>query len=299
MTKRSMSRRRFVGTGAATTGSLALGLSGTRRGFSRAAAQGERLSGQIIISTIQNPDDEAKEALTSAYNEQQPDVEIIWETQDTEAGEYATYLGTLLSASDVRPDIVSGNYVSTFRGYVNLARYRRETNPYTGNPWDVDVDWDFYRGVNASGERIMLPTRSVHINWFYNKDIFNEVGIQAPITWEQFVEVSSALNEAGYTPIVANYDYQVPQWFAEVYFDQYHTHWVETVRAKPGDWNYLPELDDAFVYNPENPNLHNTYTYNVQRFYKAIADGELRFDTAEVAAIAENMSQVFRALCDQ
>ncbi|MGI8643312.1 MAG: ABC transporter substrate-binding protein [Thermomicrobiales bacterium] len=293
MTKQSLSRRRFVGTGAAATGSLALGLQGTRGRVSPAAAQGQQLEGTIVISTIQNPDDQAKQALTDAYNEQQPGVEIVWETQDTQAGEYSTYLGTLLAASDVRPDIVSGNYVSTFRGYVNLERYRRQTNPYTGNPWDVDVDWDFYRGTNAAGERIMLPTRSVHINWFYNKDIFSEVGIQPPTTWEQFTEVSAALAEAGHTPIVANYDYQVPQWFAEVYFDQFHTHWIETVRAKPGDWNYIPELDDAFVYNPENPNLHNTYTYNVQRFYKGIADGELRFDTPEVAAIAENMGQVF------
>lgn len=293
MSNRHITRRRFIGTGAAATGGLALGLHRTQRRVSGAAAQGQQLEGQIVISTIQNPEDEAKEALTAAYNEQQPNVEIVWETQDTQAGEYATYLGTLLASNEIRPDVVSGNYVSTFRGYVNLERYRRQTNPYTGNPWDKDLDWDFFRAVNPAGERIMLATRSVHINWFFNKDIFADIGAVPPTTWSEFAEVSQKLADAGVTPIVANYDYQVPQWFAEVYFDQYHTHWIETVRAKPGDWNYVPELDDAYVYNPENPNIHNTYTYSPQRFYKGIADGELRFDTPEVAAIVENMAKVF------
>lgn len=293
MTNPHINRRRFVSSGAAAAGGLTLGLHGTQRRVSGAAAQDQQLEGQIVISTIQNPEDEAKKALTDAYNEQQPNVEIIWETQDTQAGEYATYLGTLLASNEIRPDIVSGNYVPTFRGYVNFERYRRQTNPYTGNPWDKDLDWDFFRAVNPAGERIMLATRSVHINWFYNKDIFNEVGAQAPTTWAEFVEVGTKLAEAGHTPIVANFDYQVPQWFAEVYFDQYHTHWIETVRAKQGDWIYNPALDPEYVYNPENPNIHNTYTYNVQRFYKGIADGELRFDTPEVAAIVENMAKVF------
>lgn len=293
MTKRTLNRRRFVGTGAAATGGLALGLQGTLGRISPAAAQGQQLEGTIVISTLQNPEDEAKKALSDGYKEQQPNVEIIWETQDTQAGEYATYLGTLLAANDVRPDLVSGNYVSTYRGYVNLERYRRQTNPYSGHAWDQDLNWDFSRGLNAAGERILLSTRSVHINWFYNKDIFNEVGVEPPTTWAEFADVSAKLADAGHTPIVANYDYQVPQWFAEVYFDQYHTHWIETIRAQPGDWNYVPELDDAFVYDPSIKDLHTTYTYNVQRFYKALADGELRFDTPEVAAIVENMATIF------
>ena len=298
-TDRRLSRRRLLGTGAALAGGLALtpgalrAAPGVRR-VSAAAAQGQQFQGRLVIGTSANPEDPAKEALAAAYREQQPGVEIAWETQDREPAEYTSWLGTQLAAGDIALDIVSGNYLPTFRGYVNLDQYRRTTNPYTGNPWDQDLDWDFFRSVNEAGERNMLATRSVHINWFYNQDLFTRAGVAAPpTTWAEFAEVCATLQEAGITPIAANYDWQVPQWFAEVYFDQYHTHWVETVRAKEGDWNYDPELDGAFVYNPEDPNLHNTYTYNVQRFLKAIRDGELRFDTPEIEAVVGNMAQVF------
>lgn len=303
MTHPLVTRRRFLGTGAALAGGLALGPAcGPRavvaapraaRRLSRAAAQGTQLSGQLVISTILNPEEAQQRALADAYRVAQPGVEIVWETQDREPAEYASFLGTQLAAGEIRPDIVSGNYVPSYRGYVNLDRYRRQTNPHTGNPWDQDLNWDFIREINAAGERIMLPTRSVHINWFYNEDLFAQAGVQPPTTWTQFVEVAAALDAAGITPIVANYDNQVPQWFAEVYFDQYHTHWVETVRAQPGDWNYLPEIDDAFVDDPTNPNLHMSYTYSPQRFFQGVRDGVLRFDTPEVAALVGNMAQVF------
>jgi ABC-type glycerol-3-phosphate transport system substrate-binding protein len=296
MTRHRLTRRRFLGTGAALAG-VALGPRGaaaTPAGprVSR-ATQGAQLSGQLVVSTIQNPEPQQQQALADAYRAVQPGVEIVWETQDREPAEYTSFLGTQLAAGEIRPDIVSGNYVPTFRGYVNLDRYRRQTNPHTGNPWDQDLNWDFTRDTNSAGERIMLATRSVHINWFYNRTLFAQAGVEPPTTWAEFADVAGRLQEAGITPIVANYDYQVPQWFAEVYFDQYHTHWVETVRAQPGDWNYFPEIDDAFAYDPTNPNLHLTYTYNRQRFFQGIRDGVLRFDTPEVAAVAGNMARIF------
>jgi ABC-type glycerol-3-phosphate transport system substrate-binding protein len=285
-----ITRRRLLGSSAALAGSLAMS-PGVR--ISRAAAQGKQFSGKLVIATIQNPVDKAKQALADAYKAQQSGVEIAWETQQRQPDEYTSYLGTQLAAGDIALDIVSGNYFDSFRGYVNLDQYRRTTNPYTGHPWDQDLDWDFYRGINAAGERTMLATRSVHINWFYNKDLFAKAGVEPPKTWTEFVDVSAKLKDAGITPIVGNYDYQIPQWFAEVYFDQYHTDWVNTVRAQSGDWNYDPTIDDAFQYDPTNPNLHNTYTYNQQRFYGGIRDGKLRFDTPAVAEIVKNMSAIF------
>jgi ABC-type glycerol-3-phosphate transport system substrate-binding protein len=289
-----LSRRRLLGTGAALTGGLTLGgLAPGAQRVSRAAQEGRQFQGQIVITIQGNPHQSAQQALVDAYRAVQPGVEVIWEVQDREPAEYTAFLGTQLAAGDIRPDVVSGNYVPTFRGYVNFDQYRRTVNPYTGNTWDVDLNWDFSRAINASGERIMLPTRAVHITWFYNEDLFAQAGVMPPTTWANWVEVCAKLREAGITPIVGNFDYQIPQWFAEVYFDQYHTHWVETVRAQPGDWNYDPALDDVFQYDPDNPDLHNTYTYNQQRLYQGIRDGTLRFDTPEVAEIVRNMAAIF------
>ncbi|MCC8101396.1 MAG: ABC transporter substrate-binding protein [Clostridiales bacterium] len=36
---------------------------------------------------------------------------------------------------------------------------------------------------------------------FYNKAIFDEVGVEEPTTWEEFLEVCQAIKDAGYTPL--------------------------------------------------------------------------------------------------
>jgi ABC-type glycerol-3-phosphate transport system substrate-binding protein len=290
-------RRRLLGTGAALTGSFALsnaalGASGSERRFSRAAAQGVQYTGQIVIAIKQNPAAAAKEALISAYQAEQPGVEIIWEDQNLDPIDYTSYLGTQFAAGDIRLDLVSANYLPTFQGYINFDQYRSSVNPYTDMPWEQDLDWDA-SGTNASGERDLLTTRTVRMGWFYNKTLFAEAGVEPPANWSDFVEVCAQLDAAGITPIVANYEWQVPQWLSEIHWDQYHVDWVETIRAQPGDWNFDPERDGNFTYDPTNPYLHNTFTYNVQRFWQAIQDGVIRVDTPEVAEIARNMAQVY------
>lgn len=292
LSRRSALRAGLTASAASVIGTqVAFASTGSHATYQFAPAQS--LSGRIVIGTSQNPDQPVKDALVAAYQERQPDVEIVWETADRPAAEYSSWLGTQLAADDINLDIVSANYVSTYNGYVNLDMYRGATNPYSEQMWDADLNWDFNRAVNPTGERIMLSTRAVHINWFYNQDIFDEVGVEPPTTWDEFVQVATALSEAGYTPVGINYDWQLPQWFAEIYFDQYHVDWIETVRAQEGDWNYDPALDGEFELVPDDPFIHNMYTYSPQRFYKAVQDGTLRFDTPQIVEIVTNLKEMF------
>lgn len=301
----SLTRRRLLQGGVALTGLSAIGLNASalaapaHRPAINQLAPAQSLSGKVVIGINGNPEDPVKKALADAYKQQQPDVEIVWETAERPAGEYVSWLGTQLATDPPELDIVAGNYVNTYRGYVNLDQYRGTTNPYSNQIWDADLNWDFQRAVNGAGERIMLATRSVHINWFYNKDLFAKAGVEPPATWAEFVDVCAKLKDAGITPVGINFDWQLPQWFAEVYFDQYHVNWIETVRAQDGDWNYDPDLDGSFTMDPTNPDLHQTYTYNLQRFYKGLQDGTLRFDTPEVSAIVENLAQIFPKYANQ
>lgn len=283
-----LTRALAVGLSASTVGTLLATYGGTE-----GEAEAASLKGQLVIAISANPPKQAQQALTAAYKAKQPHVDIVWDTKNTQPAQYTSFLGTELAATNIRPDIVSGNYQATFRGYLNFDMYRKSRNPYTGRTWDQDLNWDFYRGTNTQGQRIMLATQAVHINWFYNKDLFAKAKVQLPKTWDQFAAVCAKLQQAGITPVVSNYDYMVPQWFAEVYFDQYHIDWVNTVRAHPGDWDYDPTLDGKFKFDPTDPNIHNKYTYNVQRFFRGIRDGKLRFDTPAVADIVKNMAAIF------
>ncbi|HEU0164550.1 MAG TPA: ABC transporter substrate-binding protein, partial [Thermomicrobiales bacterium] len=303
MSHPTITRRRLVQGGVALSGLTALTASGLDQSVlaspatnpaTRQLAPIQSLSGKVVIGINGNPDDSVKKALGDAYKQRQPGVDISWETAERAADDYMSWLGTQLATDPPGLDIVAGNYVSTYRGYVNLDQYRGTTNPYSNQVWDADLNWDLIRAVNGAGERIMLPTRSVHINWFYNKDLFTKAGVTAPpTTWAEFADVCAKLKASGVTPIGINFAWQLPQWFAEVYFDQYHIKWVDTVRAQDGDWNYDPDLDGSFSYDATDPNIHLKYTFSQQRFYKAIQGGTLRFDTPEMTALVGNLAQIF------
>lgn len=44
---------------------------------------------------------------------------------------------------------------------------------------------------------------------YYNRDIFDELGLEEPTTWDEFYAVTDALTEAGYIPLSAVYDMQL------------------------------------------------------------------------------------------
>lgn len=253
---------------------------------------GSTLSGTIVVSIPEKPETaNAIEELAAAYTKLNPGVEIVFEP--AVGGDYNIWLGTQLASGNIRPDVVAGNYQPSYDKYVNFDKYRYTTNPYTGNSWNDDLDFDFYAYRNEKAERVMLPTQSVHTLWFYNKTIFDSLGLEPPTNWDELVEVCEVLDAAGHTPIASNYSYMIPQWIIEVYWDQYNKDWHNIVRAQPGDFNYDDERDGSFVYDPSDITLGSNYNYNNNRFYRGIRDGEIRWDTPEFEAMISQFTRVF------
>jgi len=252
----------------------------------------KQYKGEIVIS-LDSASIEGFESLQEAYKKVQPDVKLIWEPKGGPGVDYTSILGTMLASGTPRPDIVAGAYMPTYNKYLNFDRYRYQTNPYTGNQWDEDLDWNFWVGKNAGGARSVLATQSVHIMWFYNKDIFNKLGLTPPTTWSEMVRVAEKINEAGIIPIASSYGYKVPLWMNEIYMDQFTRKWHDIVRAQPGDYNFDDEIDGKFVADPNDPFLNSKYNFNQARFYKGIKDGTIRFDTPEVAELVKNMAMLF------
>ncbi|MBO9607092.1 MAG: carbohydrate ABC transporter substrate-binding protein [Paenibacillaceae bacterium] len=263
-------------------------------------AQGKKYKGEIVVSINADPNahlEKAFDAVAEAYKKVQPDVKLIWEPGGST--EYAKWLGTQLAVGTPRPDIVSSNYQENYARYVNLDKYRKKVNPYTGNKWDQDIDFDFYAARNAKGERIMLPTQAVHIMWFYNKDIFDKLGLKPPKTWDELVSVSEKIKASGVTPIATQFGWKLNAWLPEIYADQYARNWHEIVRAQKGDYNYDDALDGAFKFDPKDPQIDLKYNYNPVRFYKGIKDGTIRFDTPQFTNWIANLAKVFPKYAQQ
>ncbi|GAB3436525.1 hypothetical protein GCM10027569_90030 [Flindersiella endophytica] len=257
-----------------------------------------RYQGEIVVATLQNPSPAAQQALTKAYQQYQPDVDIRWETQDwPDKGLYATWLSAQLAAAPTRPDIISGEYEPGFSNYVNLEEYRWRTNPYTGNAWDKDFLFARVRDLDATGKRTTIGTETQHLSWYYNQKVFDDLKLEPPANWDELVTVCETISATGVTPLSVSLSDAVIPWFAPTYFDQYHTSWAGIVRAREGDWDWDPRRPE-FVDDPDEQQLHVRYTFSPLRFYQALKDRRLRFDTPAVIEIMSNLGRIFPRYAD-
>lgn len=231
--------------------------------------------------------------LIDAYHEHHPEVEVVLELKGGTHGiSYGPWLTTQLASGDPRPDIVSGNSVAAPGTYVNYDYYRDAINPYTQRPWDEDLDFDWFTWYNLRGERTMLAVNSVHITWFYNKDLFDRLGLKPPDTWRQFMDVCAAIKEAGHTPIGMYFDLRYHQWLAGILWDQYSRPFIEVVRAHPGDWCFNQQKDGAWAYDPNDPLNDKVPTINRARMLKAVRDGRIRYDTPQFRQFLRNLKEI-------
>ena len=252
-----------------------------------------QFKGTIVIAIDQSgvAPEAGFKALAAAYKKVEPGVTLKWESVAT-AGNYVTWLGTQLAVSNPTPDIVSGNAQPGYAHYVNMAQYRYTTNPYTGQPWNNAYNWSFSPFFNSLGQEIMLRTQAVHIEWFYNKAIFRKLHLSPPKTWSQFVADSKVIKAAGVIPVAAYWPL-VAQWMYEVYNYQYNFSRALIVRARPGDWDYSPQIAKGFVYSPHNVNMTHEMTLNPLRWYKAIEDGQIKFNSPKTVDLVTNLKKIF------
>ena len=110
------------------------------------------------------------------------------------------------------PEIVSGSTPDKLaeaykNGWiVDLLPYLEQTSPYTNKPWKDS----FLPGLiesavdktDAANPRLYgIPNQVVTVNLYYNKDIFEAIGVtQPPATISEFLEVARKAKEAGYIP---------------------------------------------------------------------------------------------------
>lgn len=145
------------------------------------------------------------------------------------------FLVTQLS-SGAGPDIVSVNvedvWVDVQKGwYVPLDSFLESPNEFIreqGDPRQPGYEqwWDMFkyqaisRGKAApDGLNYCLSYDMVETGIYYNKDMFGEVGVGVPETWDEFVEIMGKLKGAGHVPMLMVTD-SFSDWCTDLFFDQ-------------------------------------------------------------------------------
>lgn len=145
------------------------------------------------------------------------------------------YLVTQLSSGGA-PEIINVNvedvWVDVQKGwYVPLDPFLEAPNPFVvekGDPaapgyeqwWDMFKYQAISRGKAAPDNlNYCFSFDMVETGIFYNKNIFREVGVEVPETWDEYLVVCARIKEAGYIPVLMSID-SFNDWCLDLFFDQ-------------------------------------------------------------------------------
>lgn len=145
------------------------------------------------------------------------------------------WLVTQLS-SGMAPDILQVNVEDIWQDvhknwYVGLNRYLEAPNPFIpeGQPgsakwWDLFKYEAISKGKAApNGQHYCISYDMVETGVFYNKTMFDELGLREPQTWEEFLELMEELRAREITPFLSNVqlfgDWALDLIFDQVYYD--------------------------------------------------------------------------------
>ncbi|WP_090710190.1 extracellular solute-binding protein [Mycetocola miduiensis] len=134
--------------------------------------------------------------LTAQFNEEQSDVHVTLDTASN------------LSAGFLRgnpPDVGLLNYnmeMSRFmeRGALSDLGDMEEASRIRPDVQDLVDQYSTYPGRTS-----VLPYSVAAASVIYNKDIFEENGLEVPETWDELIEVCNTLQDAGITPIYSTF----------------------------------------------------------------------------------------------
>lgn len=179
------SRRRILTTGAALTGAALAGPALTSCGGGPADGPLE-LTFWAWAPEI--------EEVVELWNQQNPDVQVVVSRQD--AGDAAvTKLLTAIRAKNGAPDLVQAEYqaITSLVSADAIADISGDLDPQTRGHF-ADGIWD---SVNLQGESVYaIPQDTGPIQFYYRADIFDELGLSAPVTWEDYAEAARVINAA-------------------------------------------------------------------------------------------------------
>ncbi|SNX74080.1 carbohydrate ABC transporter substrate-binding protein (CUT1 family) [Bacillus oleivorans] len=129
------------------------------------------------------------------FNEQYPNIEIVY--SPSKNTEYNTILNTALQGGE-GPDIF---HLRPYAPGIELADagYLVPLDDLEG--LDVYPDAALQASRGSDGKQYGVPLNISTTQMFYNKKIFEELGLKEPSTWDEFIELNETLLSEGITPI--------------------------------------------------------------------------------------------------
>lgn len=168
---------------------------------------------EIIVTVINGYYTAGEKKLAEEYTKLHPETKVTIDVI-ADNNSYTTKMQTILSSSDDShtPDIIHSNFFGDVvggaasaleQGYlVDMSTVLDMEHPYQdGLVRDMYDEIVLTEAKNNSGGVAMqaLPFDKCGISFFYNKTAFEELGLSAPETWEELLEICQIFRDNGVT----------------------------------------------------------------------------------------------------
>lgn len=270
-------------------------------GMTTAIAFADEENKTITISVQNEQGAEAGwKAVADAYTALHPDVNVVLDLKAQDG--YDQWVQTAFTTAGTTADIVNINLAGdTIIGKaINYTDYIDNDSPYSDGTWGEQFEMGKQKINMATGEFNALSLNSVQVTWLYNQDIFNEVGVEIPTTWDELINVCEKIEAAGYQAIAMPGDFESFYsgkigWLSQIYADQTSRSMVDVIKAQEGDYCYDPDIDGYYTYDPEDPfnDDADKVTQNPVRAFAAVKDGTFRGDSDGMKNVWTNFAKVF------
>lgn len=254
----------------------------------------DTLTGTITIGTMARAgSQEGWEAVAAAYKEIHPNVNIVIDLKASDG--YADWIASMENVEN--PDVdIAEFFAGSFdhNRLMEMGDYLDLESPYSDGTWGEQFGSGALTNSGVTGETVQLALFSTQVMWIYNKTIFEEVGVEPPTNWDEFVTVCEKIAAAGYQPIAAEYK-NFDEWVNQIYMDQTTRSTLDYISAKEGDYCYDPDIDGKWTLDISDPwnDTTDRVNHNIVRAMKAVKEGVLTVDTVGGRTVWTNFAKIF------
>jgi len=152
---------------------------------------------ELTFWTLQGRAD-AYDPLTEKFNEENPDIHVTISYYDTDGIKDACKVA---ASSDTLPSMWFNWGGSLGQFYVDNGKTKDMTEFAAANGWDEKFSAGALQLCNLGGQLSGYPTSYNVLGVYYNKQIFSDLGIEVPTTFEEFEAILPVIKEAGIYPM--------------------------------------------------------------------------------------------------
>jgi ABC-type glycerol-3-phosphate transport system substrate-binding protein len=171
---------------------------------------------EVLIYNSMHGDPEpraADEEIVKDFMEANPDIEVVHSIIAHE--DFKTAIRAYLTAS-TPPDVMTWFAGNRARFFIDNDQIMDISDVWESEGWNESYPKGFQALSTVDGKQYFLPTSWYWWAVYYRVSIFEDLGLEVPETWDEFLAVNETLKENGYIPIAIGTKYR---WTAAAWFD--------------------------------------------------------------------------------